>query len=82
MNDFNRPQAAESSSFFRRAADLYIDGFRSMTVGRSLWVLIILKLILLFAVFKLLFFPDLLQRDYDNDADRAQAVRNSLTHER
>lgn len=82
MTDNNRSSAVESRPFFRRVADLYIDGFRSMTVGRSLWVLIILKLILLFAVFKLLFFPDLLQRDYDTDADRAQAVRNSLTQER
>lgn len=82
MTDNNRSSAVERRPFFRRVADLYIDGFRSMTVGRSLWVLIILKLILLFAVFKLLFFPDLLQRDYDTDADRAQAVRNSLTQER
>ena len=29
-------------------ADLYVDGFRSMTVGRKLWALIIIKLILLF----------------------------------
>lgn len=82
MTDFNTPPSVRNRYFFRRAANLYIDGFRSMTVGRSLWVLIILKLLLLFAVFKLFFFPDLLQRDYDNDADRAQAVRNSLTHER
>ncbi len=82
MTDFNTPPSVRNRSFFRRVANLYIDGFRSMTVGRSLWVLIILKLLLLFAVFKLFFFPDLLQRDYDNDADRAQAVRNSLTHER
>lgn len=73
----SRPQ-----SFFRRVADLYVDGFRNMTVGRTLWVLIILKVALLLLVFKLIFFPDLLQRDYDSDQDRAQAVRSSLTHDR
>lgn len=73
----SRPQ-----SFFRLVADLYVDGFRNMTVGRTLWVLIILKVALLLLVFKLIFFPDLLQRDYDSDQDRAQAVRSSLTHDR
>lgn len=56
----------------------YVDGFRSMTVGRYLWALILVKLFILFFVFKLLFFPDVLKRDYDNDADRAAAVRRTL----
>ncbi|MCM1337073.1 MAG: DUF4492 domain-containing protein [Candidatus Amulumruptor caecigallinarius] len=53
-----------------------------MTTGRSLWVLILVKLVLFFLVMKLLFFPNLLERDYDNDADRADAVRSSLLDER
>lgn len=56
----------------------YVDGFRSMTLGRTLWVMILLKLLILFCVFRLLFFPDVLARDYDDDAQRAQAVRTSL----
>lgn len=63
---------------FRRILDLYVDGFRSMTVGRKLWALIIVKLILLFGVMKLFFFPDLLERDYNTDAERAGAVRSAL----
>lgn len=62
----------------RVVADFYIQGFRNMTVGRTLWVMIIIKVVILFAVFKLLFFPDLLKRDYDSDDARAQAVRTSL----
>lgn len=60
----------------------YRDGFRAMTVGRYLWALILIKLFILFFVFKLFFFPDLLKRDYDNDRDRAQAVRTALTDDR
>lgn len=56
----------------------YYDGFRSMTVGRTLWAIILLKLFLFFVVIKLLFFPNILSRDYDNDADRADAVRENL----
>ena len=57
----------------------YVDGFRGMTVGRSLWLLILAKLAIFFLILKLFFFPNLLERDYDNDADRARAVRENLT---
>lgn len=58
---------------------LYVDGFRNMTIGRSLWLLIILKLLIIFVVIKLLFFPDVLKEHYDNDEARAEAVRKSLS---
>ncbi len=74
-----KPRPTNRRSFFSRVLDLYVDGFRNMTVGRSLWALIILKVVLLLFVFKLIFFPDILQRDYDTDEQRAQAVRNALT---
>jgi len=57
---------------------MYVDGFRNMTVGRSLWLIILIKLFLFFVVLKLFFFPDILQRDYDNDAERSAAVREQL----
>ena len=51
-----------------------------MTIGRYLWVIIIFKLIVIFLVLKLFFFPDLLSTNYDNDQDRAEAVRSALTN--
>ncbi|MDE5651048.1 MAG: DUF4492 domain-containing protein [Duncaniella sp.] len=75
----------DNSSTVRRIAGLprrifrfYMDGFRSMTIGKKLWILIIIKLIIIFCVFKLFFFPDILDRDYDNDVQRADAVRSTL----
>lgn len=58
---------------------LYVDGFRSMTVGRSLWIMIIIKLVIIFAVLKLFFFPDKLASEYQTDGERAEAVRSALT---
>lgn len=49
-----------------------------MTVGRKLWALIIIKLVFIFLIMKLFFFPDILKRDYDTDAERADAVREAL----
>lgn len=63
----------------RKVLDFYIDGFRSMTIGRSLWLLIIIKLVLLFLVLKLFFFPDVLKENYADDIQRAGAVREALS---
>lgn len=68
-----------AAPFWKRALMLYVDGFREMTVGRRLWALIIIKLAILFLVFKLFFFPDVLKENYDTDAQRAEAVRDALT---
>lgn len=44
----------------RRILRFYLDGFRSMTLGRTLWAIILIKLFIMFAILRLLFFPDLL----------------------
>lgn len=63
----------------KKILQFYIDGFKSMTVGRKLWALIIIKCIIFFCVLKLFFFPDVLKENYDTDAERAAAVRTALT---
>lgn len=56
----------------------YADGFKSMTVGKTLWAIILIKLFIFFAVIKLLFFPDVLKRDCNTDEERADKVRHEL----
>ncbi len=46
------------NGFLYRAFDLYYDGFRNMTLGKTLWAVIIVKLIIIFAVLKFFFFPN------------------------
>jgi len=48
-----------ASSVFR----LYYDGFRAMKLGRTLWLVVIVKLIIIFVVLKLLFFPNFLKEN-------------------
>jgi hypothetical protein len=64
-----------------RIIDLYVDGFRNMTVGRSLWMIIIIKAFIMFAILKVFFFPDLLNSNFENDEDRAQHVRTQLIND-
>ncbi|MDE6081439.1 MAG: DUF4492 domain-containing protein [Muribaculaceae bacterium] len=63
---------------FKSVYNFYADGFRSMTVGRRLWALIIIKLIIIFAVLKLFFFPDFLKSQCDNDRECADHGRSEL----
>ena len=62
----------------KRIVQFYIDGFRRMTIGRSLWLLIIIKLAVIFLVLKLFFFPDVVGRQAKN-GDRATFVAGELT---
>lgn len=58
----------------------YYEGFREMTWGRKLWGIILIKLFILFAVLRLFFFPDLLQRDFKNDRERSDHVLEQITN--
>lgn len=48
-------------NIIRRVFDLYHDGFRSMTLGRTLWTIIIIKLVIIFVILKVFFFPNFLK---------------------
>lgn len=61
-----------------RVFRFYVEGFRGMTVGKTLWTLILIKLFFIFVILKLFFFPNHLKQDYDNDRKRAEAVRQSM----
>ena len=48
----------KKSSFFYKVFDLYYEGFKNMTIGKTLWAVIAVKLFIIFIVLKLLFFPN------------------------
>ncbi|HKK01314.1 MAG TPA: DUF4492 domain-containing protein [Desulfuromonadales bacterium] len=64
---------------FNKIYRFYLDGFRSMKTGRTLWKVVLLKLFILFVVVKLLFFPDFLKTHFKTDQQRAAYVLNNLT---
>lgn len=57
----------------------YYTGFKEMTIGKTLWLIILIKIFIFFIVMKLLFFPNFLSTNFDNDEDRASYVRHELT---
>lgn len=54
----------------------YRDGFRQMTWGRTLWIIILLKLFVIFIVLRLFFFKPVLA-DMDN-AEKSETVGTAL----
>ena len=48
----------KKSSFLYKVFDLYYEGFRNMTLGKTLWTVVLVKLVVMFVIVKLLFFPN------------------------
>ena len=63
----------------RKAWDLYYDGFRNMPRGRTLWLIIIIKLCIMFLVFKLWLMPNYLNSHYDSAEEKSNHVFEELT---
>lgn len=65
---------------FKKIFGFYYDGFRSMTWGRKLWGIILIKLFIMFAILRLFFFPDILKKEFTNDEERSNYVLEQLTN--
>ena len=57
----------------------YYEGFRSMTWGRKLWIIILLKLFIMFAILRIFFFQDFLDSRFDSDREKSDFVIDELT---
>lgn len=65
--------------FFRKVYRLYYDGFTQMTIGRTLWIIIAVKLFIMFAILKVFFFPDFLE-EHAPEGQEAEYVSQQLTN--
>lgn len=65
-------------SIIRKVFKFYYEGFRSMTVGKTLWLIIIIKLFIIFVIFRLFFFPDFLNSKFKSDKDKSDYVTDQL----
>lgn len=66
----------QNTNIFKRIFRFYIEGFWNMTWGRTLWLIIILKLFVFFVVLRIFFF----QPYYKglNDKEKAEMVGRKL----
>lgn len=69
----------KNKNVFVRIFRFYYEGFKSMTVGKKLWAIIIIKLFIMFAILKLFFFKDFLNDKFENEDEKADYVIEQLT---
>ncbi len=67
-------------STIRKISGFYYDGFRNMSWwGNRVWVIILVKLFIMFLILKLFFFPDFLETNFRSDEERSEYVLEQLT---
>lgn len=71
------------SSIPARLFRFYYDGFRNMSGwGRKVWIIILIKLFIMFAILRLFFFPDFLRKNFETDKQRSEYVMDQLINSR
>jgi len=66
------------SNLLKSIAKFYIDGIKEMKLGKKLWLIVIIKLFIIFGVIKLLFFPNILEENFSNDKARSEYIIKEL----
>lgn len=57
---------------------MFRDGFKNMTLGRTLWILVVLKLCIMFLILRPFFFPNFLNSKFEDKSSKADYVRQEL----
>lgn len=56
----------------------YVEGFREMRLGKTLWFIILVKLFIMFIVLKIFFFPNYLGSRFQTNEEKADFVGKQL----
>lgn len=64
-------------SAIRQVFHFYVEGFREMKLGKTLWLIILIKLFIMFFILRLFFFPNYLGQ-FDTDAEKEEHVSSEL----
>ena len=68
------------NNIFKRVFYFYYDGFRNLSkLGKKLWLVILIKLFIMFAILRLIFFPNFLNNKFDTDQEKSDHVIEQLT---
>ena len=65
-------------NWLQRVFYFYVDGFKAMTLGRTLWAIIAIKVIVFFVIVRFIFFPNYLNSKASTPEQKADYVRHEL----
>lgn len=67
-------------NIIKNIAKFYIDGFKNLEkLGIRLWVIILIKLFIMFIILKIFFFQDFLDKKFDNEKDKSEYILKEIT---
>ncbi len=59
---------------------MFRDGFKNMTLGKTLWTIVIIKLIIMFLILRPFFFPNFLNSKFDDSQSKSDYVSEELVN--
>ena len=63
----------------KKIFNFYLEGFRDMSPrGKKLWLIILIKLFIMFAILKVFFFPNILKDNFKTDRERIEHIEKQL----
>lgn len=67
-------------NIIKNIAKFYIDGFKNLEkLGIRLWIVILIKLFIMFVILKIFFFQDFLDKKFDNEKDKSEYILKQIT---
>ena len=70
----------QNMNIFKKILRFYIVGFKGQSkLGKKLWLIIFIKLVIMFIILKIFFFPDFLNSKFSSEEEKSDYVINVLT---
>jgi hypothetical protein len=60
---------------------MHVHGFKNLTWGKPLWIIVLVKLFIMFAILKVFFFPNYLNSRFDTKEEKIEHISKELTKE-
>lgn len=66
-------------NIIKQTFSMYIDGFRNMTVGKTLWKIVFIKLLVILVFLKFFVHDKTFKTEYQTFEEKSEFVINNLT---
>ncbi|MGG7048151.1 MULTISPECIES: DUF4492 domain-containing protein [unclassified Campylobacter] len=63
----------------KNVINFYVDGFKNMKIGKRLWLIIAIKLLIMFGVLKVFFFNETLNTKFETNEQKSEFVIENMT---
>lgn len=68
---------AKKDNWITKVGRFYLEGFRGMTLGKTLWMVILVKIFIIFVILRMFFFPNFIGQHAD-DGEEADFVSEQI----